>query len=63
MKEQSQLFTSLLGDIDTISRVKVLDKYKEIPLYISNNLNSRFEIREYQKEAFARLSYYFNEYP
>jgi type III restriction enzyme len=63
MKEQNQLFTSLLSDIDTISRIRVLDRYKKVPLYISNNLNPKFEIREYQKEALARFSYYFNEYP
>ncbi|WP_338032118.1 DEAD/DEAH box helicase family protein [Candidatus Vampirococcus lugosii] len=36
---------------------------KDIPLYINSNLNPNFEIRDYQKEAFARFSYYLNDFP
>ncbi len=56
---QNQQF--LYQKLDTLSEMWVLDK--TIPLYISKNLNQNFEIREYQKEAYARFSYYFNQYP
>ena len=36
----------------------------EIPKFITDNLNPTFELREYQKEAFARfLLCYENDYP
>jgi len=52
----------LFEDLNTISEMWFLDNYKNIPLHISTNLNSKFEIRNYQKEAFARFSYYFSDY-
>ena len=39
-----------------------LGEYRNIPLSISKNLNSKFEIRDYQKEAFARFAYYSQGY-
>lgn len=39
-----------------------LEEYRNIPLSISKNLNSKFEIRDYQKEAFARFAYYSQDY-
>ncbi|MBP8016707.1 DEAD/DEAH box helicase family protein [Candidatus Gracilibacteria bacterium] len=38
----------------------VLDK--NIPLNITKNLNEKFQMREYQKEAFVRFSYYIDSY-
>ena len=36
----------------------------EIPTYLTDNLNSAFELREYQKEAFARFLLCFeNDFP
>lgn len=52
----------LFNILDTHSEAWLLDNYKNIPLYISTNLNKKFEIREYQKEALARFSYYFCDY-
>lgn len=34
-----------------------------VPDYINNNINPKFEIRPYQKEAFGRFEYYLNNYP
>lgn len=34
-------------------------KNTEVPSFLSGNLNPNFEIREYQKEAFARFFHYF----
>lgn len=33
----------------------------EIPEYIVNNLNHKFELREYQKEAFSKFITYFED--
>ena len=52
----------LFNKLDMYSEDWILDNYKNIPLYISTNLNNKFEIRNYQKEAFARFSYYFSDY-
>ena len=52
----------LFNKLDMYSEDWLLDNYKNIPLYISTNLNNKFEIRNYQKEAFARFSYYFSDY-
>ncbi len=50
----------LYQKFDTLSEMDVLDK--EISLDLSKNLNEKFEMREYQKEAFARFSYYTESY-
>jgi len=52
----------LYNRLDMYSEDWMLDNQKNIPLYISNSLNCNFEIRKYQKEAYARFSYYFNDY-
>ena len=36
---------------------------KEIPKFIKENLNPRFELRHYQTEAIARFIHYLEEYP
>ncbi len=40
-----------------------LDEYKNIPLFVKDNLNPKFKLRAYQIEAFARFSYYIEKYP
>jgi type III restriction enzyme len=50
----------LVDDFDVISRHVFTDK--TMPDFILSNLNSRFAIRDYQREAFARLRYYLNGY-
>jgi len=45
---------------DTLSENDVFDR--NIPLNITKNLNEKFQMREYQKEAFARFSYYIDGY-
>ena len=41
---------------DTITQMGMLPL--ETPLYVSRNLNQNFEMREYQKQAFARFLHY-----
>ena len=41
--------------LDTVSEMGFLGK--EIPDYLKNNLNPKFELRPYQEEAFARFFY------
>lgn len=48
----------LFEEYDILSKRWRLDK--NIPLYISTNLNNKFDIREYQKEAYARFIDYFS---
>lgn len=52
----------LFEELNMVSEMWFLDNYKKIPLYISTNLNNKFEIRNYQKEAFTRFSYYYKDY-
>jgi len=40
----------------------ILKPYTDVPNYVKENLNPSFEIRPYQKEAFARFFYYYNDY-
>src|SRR3989338_5868288 len=54
---------TLVEELNVASKLKVLEPYKKLPDYIVNNLSQRFSIREYQREAIARLLYYFNDYP
>lgn len=51
----------LYQKLDNFSEMWWLDK--TIPLFLSTNINQRFEVREYQKEAFARFFYYYQQYP
>jgi type III restriction enzyme len=51
----------LLTDFDALQNVT--EQFSvELPNYITNNLNPNFEIRDYQKEAFNRFSFYLNNY-
>jgi len=47
----------LYQQLDSVSKMGFLKK--DIPDFLSGNLNQNFEIREYQKEAFARFFHYF----
>ncbi|HEC93018.1 MAG TPA: hypothetical protein ENI51_08530, partial [Candidatus Atribacteria bacterium] len=49
----------LRKEYDTLSRYGVISK--DIPDFITNNLNPAFELREYQKEAIVRFIYYISE--
>jgi len=51
----------LSEDFDVLSKNNVFEK--EIPDYITENLNPNFELREYQKEAFTRFFHYLEKYP
>jgi len=53
--------TTLRQDYDTLLKLGRLDK--EIPEFITHNLNPAFELREYQKEAIARFIDYIENYP
>ena len=51
----------LLNSFDTIQEVD--ERFSEpLPGYVSNNLNPKFEIRDYQTEALNRFDYYINSY-
>ncbi len=54
---------TLVEELNVASRLKVLGPHKKLPDYIVNNLSQRFAIRQYQREAIARLLYYCNDYP
>jgi len=54
---------TLVEELNVASKLKVLEPHKKLPDYIVNNLSQRFSIREYQREAIARLLYYLNDYP
>ena len=45
----------LYEQLDNVSKMGFLDK--KIPNFVVENLNPKFELREYQKEAFARFFY------
>jgi type III restriction enzyme len=47
----------LYQQLDSVSKMGFLKK--DIPDFLNGNLNPNFEIREYQKEAFARFFHYF----
>jgi len=48
----------LYEQLDSVSKMGFLKK--EIPDFMVNNLNPNFELREYQKEAFARFFHCYN---
>jgi len=50
---------TLLDDYNALSRRGVIRR--DIPDYVAKNLNPRFTIREYQKEALARFKYCLSE--
>lgn len=57
----------LYEQLDSVSKMGFLKK--EVPGFVAENLNSSFELREYQKEAFGRFFHCYNgeyegkEYP
>lgn len=53
----------LYDELDTGKKFGVLNPYLEIPSFLKDNLNPNFQLRPYQKDAFARFFYYFNQYP
>ncbi|MEK6910527.1 MAG: DEAD/DEAH box helicase family protein [Nanoarchaeota archaeon] len=48
----------LYEKFDNFSGFGFLDEYKNIPKTLSENLNPKFPLRPYQKEAFTRFFYY-----
>ena len=52
-----------MADVFLYEKLKTLFEFGElendIPAFVRDNLNPRFELRPYQEEAFARFSYYF----
>jgi type III restriction enzyme len=53
---------SLYEELDSASNLGLLEK--NIPDYLKNNLNPKFELRPYQEEAFARFFHcMYNEFP
>ena len=56
----SEINFELLNDYNTLSKRNKLPK--QVKLIISNNLNQKFTIRDYQKEAFVRFEEYFEKF-
>jgi type III restriction enzyme len=54
------------NSIKLVEELNILSKQgivlKDIPDFIAKNLNPKYPIREYQKEAFARLRHYLSSY-
>ncbi|MEK7611972.1 MAG: DEAD/DEAH box helicase family protein [Patescibacteria group bacterium] len=50
----------LVDELNILSKQKVIAK--DVPDFVSKNLNPKFSIREYQKEAIARFRYYLATY-
>jgi type III restriction enzyme len=50
----------LIDELNILSKQGILSK--DIPDFVASNLNPKYQIREYQKEAFARLRHYLNSY-
>ena len=48
----------LYEELDTLSKHEHINK--EIPVFLKDNLNPKFKLRPYQKEAFGRFFYCFN---
>lgn len=53
----------LYDELDTAKKFGVLTQFLEVPNFVKNNLNPNQPLRPYQKEAFARFFYYYNQYP
>jgi type III restriction enzyme len=54
---------TLVENLNSVSQLGFLKRYKALPDYVVKNLNQRFSIREYQREAIARFIYYLTDYP
>ncbi len=44
---------------EQIEQAKTFGAYKELPNYISSNLNPNFDLRDYQRDAFQNFVTYF----
>lgn len=53
----------LYDELDSAKKFGLLSQFLDTPSFIKENLNSNFELRPYQQEAFARFFYYLNQYP
>ncbi len=53
----------LYDELDIAKKLGVLAPFLDTPNFVKENLNPKFELRPYQKEAFARFFYYYNQYP
>lgn len=58
MRDLNQQTSFLYKQLDVLCEYGILEV--EMPASITQNLNPRFKIREYQKDAFARFIYCFN---
>ena len=45
---------------DILSEQGIWDRLVEVPEYIESNLNPKFSLRKYQKEAIQRMIFYLN---
>ncbi|MBW1616663.1 MAG: DEAD/DEAH box helicase family protein [Deltaproteobacteria bacterium] len=54
---------TLVEELNVVSKLKLLNPHKNLPDYVLKNLNRKFAIRAYQKEAIARFIYYLSDYP
>ncbi len=54
---------TLVEGMNFLSKEGVLHAFKQPPDYILKNLNQKFNLREYQKEAIARFIYYLSASP
>ena len=62
--EQTTLKEKYLYEkLDSVSKLGFLNQYKDIPKFIKENLNPKFQLRPYQNEAFSRFIYYYTDYP
>lgn len=60
MSEDNKIW--LYKELDSAKKFGVLEKYFDNSI-IKENINQKFVLREYQREAFSRFIYYFEEYP
>ena len=53
----------LYNELDTAKKLGNLNEFLETPKLLDENLNPKFALRDYQKDAFARFFYYLAKYP
>ena len=53
----------LYNELDTAKKLGILNEFLETPKLVAKNLNPKFVLRDYQKDAFARFFYYLGKYP
>ena len=54
---------TLVEGMNFASKAGFLNPYKQLGDHIIKNLNSKFTIREYQREGIGRFIYYLSDYP